>query len=92
MAKVKVKTSTGFECTVDTDLANNMELVDALAEVDEGKSLAVSKVVSIVLGDQKNAVYDHVREKDGRVPIDAVMNEVTDILNNTGSHGEGKNS
>lgn len=83
------RTSTGFEFSIDEEELNNMEFVDALAEaVDD--TLQYSKVVKLLLGaDQRKALYDHVRTESGRVPIEAIVDEVNEIME---SSAELKNS
>lgn len=85
-----MKTKSGFEYEIDPEVFDNMELVDALDEADGGNNLAVSRVCLLILGkDQKKKLYDHVRTESGKVPIEAVTNEIVEII--SGSK-EGKNS
>ena len=72
-------TRSGFEFSVPEDVANDMELFEALCDLDNGDATAVVPVVRAVLGDQKKALYDHLRT-NGRVPVDDVVNEIADIL------------
>lgn len=76
-----MKTSAGFEYEIPDTALNNMELVDALAEADEGNHLAISRVCTLLLGkEQKKKLYDHVRLEDGSVPIEAVTNTLVEII------------
>ena len=60
---------------------NMIELLDALAEADNGNVLAVSNAVTLLLGaGQKKALYDHLRTKAGNVPVAAVSAAVREIL------------
>ena len=85
------KTKTGFEYTFNEDLINDMEVIDALAEVQSGENiLAASTVVKkLFSAEDRKRLYDHVRLEDGRVPADALMEEVAEII--SGSE-EGKKS
>ena len=85
------KTKTGFEYTFNEDLINDMEVIDALAEVQSGENiLAASTVVKkLFSAEDRKRLYDHVRLEDGRVPPDALMEEVAEIIR--GSE-EGKKS
>lgn len=85
------KTKTGFEYTFNEDLINDMEVIDALAEVQSGENiLAVSTVAKkLFSAEDRKRLYDHVRLEDGRVPADALMEEVAEII--SGSE-EGKKS
>ena len=62
MNMIDGKTSTGFAFTIPRERLDNMELLDALAEADNGNVLAVSNAVTLLLGaGQKKALYDHLR-------------------------------
>ena len=59
-------TSTGFEYTIADDNLDDMELLDALAAVDNGNILAASKVCTLLFGkEQKKALIDTVTQKLG---------------------------
>lgn len=74
-------TASGFRYDIDEKNTDNMELVDAIAEVIDGDSLAVSKVCRLILGDaQRKRLYDHLRTADGRVPVEAVTREIIEIF------------
>lgn len=82
-------TSSGFEYKITDESIDDMDLVEALAEVDSGSKLAITKVLSLLFGeDQKKALYEHLREKYGRVPISAVESELMDVIKNS---KDGKN-
>ena len=65
MNMIDGKTSTGFAFTIPRERLDNMELLDALAEVDNVNVLAL---------------YDHLRTKAGNVPVAAVSAAVREIL------------
>ena len=77
---MKGVTSSGFEFDVSDNIVNDMELFEALCDLDAGKYTALPIVCRKVIGDQKGALYDHVREPDGRVPIDKVSAEIVEIF------------
>lgn len=82
---MKVKTATGFECEINTDAMNDMEVLDLVVRIDEGDALAYSPFLTKLLGKENKArLYDHVRVEDGRVPIEAVAAEVGEILEQAG--------
>lgn len=90
MAEIKGVTKGGFAYTLKESVKDDMELVDALAEIDAGNGLAMSTVCLKLLGkEQRKKLYDHVRAEDGTVPIEAVGEAIQDIL--TGMGTEGKN-
>ena len=75
-----IKTTTGFECDIDTSVIDDMELFDSIVELQAGDIMAVPSVINKLVGEQKKALYDHVRLENGRVPTQAVVSEITDIL------------
>lgn len=77
---MKGTTRSGFEFEVADDIINDMELFEALCDLDAGDARAVVPVCRIVLGGQKKALYDHLRTENGRVPVDKVSEEIFDIL------------
>lgn len=85
----KVITKSGFECLVDKKQMDDMELVDKIAEADAGNPLAVSAVIEKVLGkEQKVKLYNHLRNEDGRVPIEKVGEEIVEIITSLGNEGK----
>lgn len=77
---MKGTTRSGFGFEVADNIVNDMELFEALCDLDAGDARAVVPVCRIVLGDQKKALYDHLRTEEGRVPVDKVTEEILDIL------------
>ena len=73
-------TRSGFAFEVDEDVASDMELFEALCDLDDGDATAVVPVCRIILGKQKKALYDHLRTESGRVPVEKVYEEIADIL------------
>lgn len=73
-------TASGFEFEVSDQINNDMELLEALESMQDGDALALAKVARKILGKQKDALYDHLRTEDGRVPIEAVTQEIKDIF------------
>ena len=82
---MQITTKSGFTCEIDPKVTENMELVDAMAELQGGDKLAYSRVCLLMLGKETRAkLYDHVRDKDGRVPPQYVDRELTEIMNALG--------
>ncbi len=73
-------TASGFAFEVSDQINNDMELLEALESMQDGDALALAKVARKILGKQKDALYDHLRTEDGRVPIEAVTQEIKDIF------------
>lgn len=83
---LKGKTSSGFEFSLDENVLNNMELVDALAEAENDNPVAISKACVLLLGKEtRKKLYDHIREPDGRVQIEKVSQNLADIFEALGN-------
>ena len=83
------KTSSGFEYEIDERSLDDMRILDMVVEVAEGDLTKLSPIVSKVLGEQKEKLYKHLEDEDGRVSIEKVRNEITEIFSQSGA---GKNS
>jgi hypothetical protein len=79
MEKIKGETKTGFK--FEFDRANiDMELLDDLADMQDNPAMS-GRVLSRLLGsDQKRALYDHIRDEAGHVPIEKAAAELIDIF------------
>lgn len=63
------KTESGFEIELDDEAMNDVELVEAIVEMDtDGTKLFY--VADRLLGKEgKQKLYDHLRDAKGRVPV-----------------------
>ncbi len=78
---MQITTKSGFTCEIDPDVLNNAKLMDALADLQSGNSLAYPTVSRLVLGkDVRAKLYDHLTNEAGRVPIEDVDRELTEIM------------
>lgn len=64
----------------DTAIFNDMELFDAIAEVEKGNMMYLPEVCKKVLGDRKADFYDRLRDEHGRVPVDKVQAQLIEIM------------
>lgn len=79
----------GFAFDVDPNVLDDMELIDALAQAQGEDATAISKVLVMVLGvEQRNRLYDVLREENGRVPIKATMESIVEIFEAMGNSGK----
>lgn len=79
MATVKGKTKTGFEFEIDSAVID-MELLDDLSEMQENPAIT-GRVLNRLLGkEQKKALYDHIRDESGHVPIESAAAELIDLF------------
>lgn len=87
----KIKTSSGFEMEIETDVMNDMRIIESVAGLARGTDpLAIVEISHKVLGEDRERLYDHLAEEDGRVPIDKASEEITEIMKLCGE--QGKNS
>ena len=87
---IQGKTNSGFEYQLSDNAMNNMELVDAMAELDDGgHPFALSRVCLLLLGkEQRKRLYNHIRAEDGTVPPTAMGEEIAEIIRGAGETGK----
>ena len=79
---IKGKTKSGFKYEISDENLDNYELIEVMAEIDSNV-LLLPKLLLMLLGDeQKKALLNHVRTKDGRVPAATLQAEIMDIFQN----------
>lgn len=75
-----MKTKSGFEYELSPERLNNYELLEAISEIDEDP-FAITKVLKLLLGkDGTKKLKDHVRTKNGTVPVDKLTDEITEMF------------
>ena len=88
MAEVKGKTSSGFEFSFDDNVVD-MEMLDNLVEAEENPAY-IGKIIGLMLGkEQKKDLYDHLRDENGKVPIEKTATCLIEFFN---AIKDGKNS
>lgn len=87
---IEGKTKSGFEFEIEEEVFDDYELLETLAEADNGDNMAIFKAIDLILSkDQKDRLKEHVRNEKGRVPASAMVVELMDIMEASNS---GKNS
>jgi len=80
-ATVKGTTTSGFAFEVDVETLEDAEFLELFEKVQEGNNLKSFALAECMLGKkQKSALYDHVRNKKGRVPVTALSTEIAEII------------
>ena len=75
------KTESGFAFSVAEGAKDDMELLEALIDLDKGEMGGLKDAIVRLLGkEQKKALYEHCRN-GGRVSASAVIKEFAEILN-----------
>ena len=91
MAEIKVKISNGFECVIDDEMLDDMELVEDLAAVQNDDAFRLPDVIVRILGqEQKDALYESLRNEKGKVTVKAVTDALVEIFGASGE--DAKNS
>lgn len=81
---IKGETSCGFKFEIDENQLDDMEFLEALADMQEDV-IVFPKVCKMLLGnEQKKALYNHLRDENGKVPIASVERAITEIMSRSG--------
>lgn len=91
--EVKITTDLGFECTIDKTNMDDMRILDALVDLQNGDKttqvIALRTILDRLLGPtQKEALYKYLEEKLGRASTGAVNEALLDIFNKIGETGK----
>ncbi|WP_125767359.1 hypothetical protein [Lapidilactobacillus wuchangensis] len=77
---LKGKTKSGFVYQIADARLQNYELVEKISAYEDNP-LELPKVVNLLLGEeQTKKLKDHLRTKDGLVPVDAIGKEIAEIF------------
>lgn len=76
---IKGETSTGFKFEIDERALQNYELIEVLADVDDNP-LLVPKLVKMLLGKQSENLKEHIKDTDGYVPTEKMVEEIAEIF------------
>lgn len=78
---IKGKTQTGFKFKINEKALNDMRMLELVGQIENDEVWALSPFLEKLLGKaQKDALYRHVENKYGQVPIDALSNEVRSMM------------
>lgn len=92
---MKIKTKSGFVCEIDENRADDWDFCDYLLMCDSEATMVqgIKKAVPFLLGEKnENALKEHVKEKDGRVPASKIIAEFQEILDLIKQNNETKKS
>ena len=88
MSQIKIVTTSGFSCEISENALDDMELLEMMGGLISNDATAIFKLPAMLerfIGkDGKDALYDHCRAEDGRVPTSAVIEEFTEMMNSLG--------
>ena len=83
----EIKLNSGLVLNIDEEAMNDMELLDDLAQLDEGNGLAIPRVCDRLLGKEKEKLYESIRE-NGRVKVTDTVEAMKEILSKLGDAGK----
>lgn len=87
---MQVKTTSGFEATIDEGILDDYELLEMLCEVDNGNTGKLIEASVKVFGkEQYAALKEHNRDENGKISTKKMIEEITEILSGMQN---GKNS
>lgn len=85
-------TTSGFEFDIDPVLLNDAEFLELFLAVQDGDNNKVYKLIEAALGkEQKQRLYAHIRDKNGRVLNDKLVEEFGEIFAALGEDPKTKN-
>lgn len=86
------KTKTGFKFSIEDGALDDWELLEVLADIDDGKTQKIGTAIKLLLGaDQAKALKEHCRNDEGRVPTSAMMAEMGEIFAELRKNKDAKN-
>lgn len=85
---IEGKTRTGFKFKVDERIGTDWRLISNIALVESpdpsSQIRGTTELVKLLVGENEDAFIKHIQKKnDGFAPIDAITNELVDILTAT---------
>ena len=75
----KIETPSGFTCEIDEERLDDFRFLELLRETEKNAT-AYSDLVTFLLGEDKERLMAHLALETGRVPVAAVRDEVTAIM------------
>ena len=80
---MKIKTKSGFVCNINENKVKDWRYVKALAlwngknEID--RMTGMETAISFLLGNEEERLMEHIKDKDGNIPADSLINEFREI-------------
>lgn len=80
---IKIKTKSGFVIEVDENRAKDWRFTKALAQWENEETViqGLATCLPFLIGDDgEKALMEHVKEKDGSIPAEKMINEFREIM------------
>lgn len=78
MGQVRLKD--GFTLDIDESFTESIRFLDTLVDIKKGDPVAYAQALRIVLGDEKERLYAHLEETEGKATYEAVTEVFTEIM------------
>lgn len=82
---MQITTTSGFTCEIDPDVLNNALLMDARRLEERQQPGIFDRQSADSWQDIRAKLYDHLTNEAGRVPLEDVDRELTEILQALGT-------
>lgn len=84
-----VRTESGLSLDIEKEKLNDWRFVKALNQIKRDDVSALPDFLDSFLDEEQQArLFEHVKTEDGRVPIDAVVKEIGEILKAMGDEAK----
>ena len=81
-------TTSGFKFEVKDAVLDDMRLIELMSQSIKNPMVFPELIEKLLGAEQKEALYKHLESEDGRVPVKAIADAVTDIFNSFGETGK----
>ena len=88
MDLITITTESGFTCEIDKTVLDDMRLLELIADMQDDAMILPKFLTAFFGAEQKARLYDHVAVEDGRVPIEALQDEIAEIMEKIGEDGK----
>ena len=77
-----MKLTNGFEVTLDEKMLHDLDVGEAICELDQGNSTKLPSLFNALLGEgQKKALVAHIRAEKGTCTVEDMSDALVEIFN-----------
>lgn len=86
---MKIELNCGISIDIEKEVFDDMQIVDLLAELEDGNGLAISKLSKLVFKpEDKQKIYNALKDGNGRIPVNKFADTFTEIFQKLGENGK----
>lgn len=86
---MKIELNCGIWVNIEKEVFDDMQIVDLLAELEDGNGLVISKLSKLIFKpEDKKAIYNALKDEHGRIPVNKFAETFTEIFNKLGENGK----